>query len=287
MKLFDTNKQSATNFEESSLPSTRKKQFGDILKLRYRSLVFIGVMLLVFFLPIMFCILYRDASQINIIQKYDGEELSNQLIFSNLLFSWLLIPSIMIFSFGIAGSLKIIRRLIWGEPVFLKEDFLSGIKENWKGFLVVSLIGGALNAVNTVVVSFMPGNNFLTYLPLIALLVLFYPVIFVFAFYNVIYSDKIGKNIANSLKLYFRSVFITFLFCLLCYSLILIKYIPSILKYVLAAILIVFVVPIFLLMFYEYEIFIFDKYINSYQYPQFNKKGLYIKPEVKEEEKAG
>ena len=272
------NKQSPKNFEESQLPDTRKKQFGDILKLRYRTLMFIGLMLLLFFLPILLCILYRDTSQINIIQKYEGEELANQLIFSNLLFSWLLIPSIMIFSLGVAGSLKIIRRLIWGEPVFLKEDFSTGIKENWKGYLLVSFIGGVLNAANTLIVSFLPSNNFLTYLPLIALLVLFYPIIFVFAFYNVVYSDKIGKNLINSLKLYFRSVFITFLFCLLCYSMILIKYIPSILKYFLAGAIIIFVIPIFLLMFYEYEIHIFDKYINSYQYPQFVRRGLYTKP---------
>ena len=96
---------------------------------------------------------------------------------------------------------------------------------------------------------------------------------------RLIYSDKVGKNLMNSLKLYFRSVFITFLFCLLCYSLVLIRYIPSILKYFLVAIVIVLVLPIFLLMFYEYEIHIFDKYINSYQYPHFVKKGLYIEKE--------
>lgn len=285
MKLFNSNKPSATKFEESNLPSTRKEQFADILKLRYLSLVFIGVMLLIFFLPIMFCILYRDSSQINIIQQFEGEELANQLIFSNLFFSWILIPSIMIFSLGLAGSLKIIRRLIWGEPIFLKEDFLIGIKENWKGFIVVSLFAGILNAINTLVVSYMPSNNFLSYLPLIALLVFFFPVIFVFAFYNVIYSEKIVKNLINSMKLYFRSVFITFLFCQLCYSLFFIKYIPSILKYVLVGLVIIFIVPILLLMFYEYEIHIFDKYINAYQYPQFVKKGLYVKPEDKENEK--
>ena len=131
----------------------------------------------------------------------------------------------------------------------------------------------------------MPSNNFLSYLPLIALLVLFYPVIFVFAFYNVVYSEKIGKNLINSTKLYFRSVFITFLFCLLCYSLILIKYIPSILKYFLAALIIIFVVPIMLLMFFEYEIHVFDKHINSYQYPQFVKRGLYVPPKAEDDNK--
>lgn len=285
MKLFNANKQNKKKFEESDLPSTRKKQFGDILKLNYRCLVFCGLLLLLFFLPTMFCIIYKDSSQINIIKEYEGDELAQQLRFSNLLFSGLLIPSIMFFSLGLAGSLKIIRRLLWGEPVFLKEDFLIGIKENYKGYLVVGFIGGVLNAINTLVVSFMPSNNFLSYLPLIALLVLFYPVIFVFAFYNVVYSEKIGKNLINSTKLYFRSVFITFLFCLLCYSLILIKYIPSILKYFLAALIIIFVVPIMLLMFFEYEIHVFDKHINSYQYPQFVKRGLYVPPKVEDDNK--
>ena len=284
MKLFNSNKASQKKFEPSDLPSTRKKQFGNILKLNYRSLVFAGVMLLLFFLPTMVCIVYRDTSQINIIQKYEGDELANQLRFSNLLFSWLLIPSMMIFSLALAGSLKIIRRLLWGEPVFLKDDFLIGIKENYKGYLVISLFGGILNAINTVVVSYLPGNNFLSYLPLIALLALFYPVIFVFAFYNVIYTGKIGRNLINSTKLYFRSVFITFLFCLLCYSLILIKYIPSILKYFLAGAIIVLVVPIFLLMFFEYEIYVFDKHINSHQYPEFYKKGLYVPPVIENKE---
>lgn len=279
MKLFDSRKHNPNKFEAHDLPRTRKAQFKDILKLRYLTLVRSGLMLLLFFLPIMLCIIYRDSSQIMIIKNYEGEELTNQLIFSNLLFSWLLIPSIMIFSIGLAGSLKVIRRLIWSEPIFFRDDFLTGIKENYKGYLPISLFGGILNAINTLIVSYMPSNNFLSYLPLIALLVLFYPVIFIFAFYNVIYSDNVGKNLMNSLKLYFRSVFITFLFCLLCYSLVLIRYIPSILKYFLAAIIIVLVLPIFLLMFYEYEIHIFDKYINSYQYPHFVKKGLYIEKE--------
>ena len=190
----------------------------------------------------------------------------------------------MIVSLALAGSLKIIRRMIWGEPVFLKEDFIIGIKENYKGFLVISLFGGILNAINTAIVSFMPTNNFLTYLPLIALIVLFYPVIFVFLFYNVIYSDKISKNLINSLKLYFRSVFLTFLMCLICYALLLVKFIPNIFRYIVAIVILIFVVPILLLMFYEFEISIFDKYINIYQYPQFYRKGLYTEKEKEEQE---
>ena len=45
MKLFNANKQNKKKFEESDLPSTRKKQFGDILKLNYRCLVFCGLLL--------------------------------------------------------------------------------------------------------------------------------------------------------------------------------------------------------------------------------------------------
>lgn len=283
MKLFNLQKKNSKNFTEADLPATRKKQFGDVLKLNYRILVFIGIMLMVFFLPILMCILYRDSSQITAIKNYEGEELSNQLIMINLVFSGLLIPSLMIFSLGLAGSLKIIRRLIWGEPVFLKDDFLIGIKENWKGFVVVSLLAGILNLINTLVVSFMPGNNFLTYLPMIALAVLFYPIVFVFAFYNVVYSDKIFKNLSNSLKLYFRSVFLTFLMCIICYTLLLIKFIPNIYRYIVAIVVIIFIVPILLLMFYEFEISVFDKHINSHQYPQFYRKGLYTVNEKDEE----
>ncbi len=49
-------------------------------------------------------------------------------------------------------------------------------------------------------------------------------------------------------------------------------------------VLIVFVIPILLLMFYEFEISVFDKHINIHQYPQFYRKGLYS-PKEDETEK--
>ena len=50
------------DYLESSLPKTRKEQFFDNISHRYRTLLLIGLILIVFFIPYLAALIYKDSA---------------------------------------------------------------------------------------------------------------------------------------------------------------------------------------------------------------------------------
>lgn len=264
------------DFDKSDLPSTRKEQFFDLLKHRFFFLLGLGVILLLFFIPLFASIVYKDLAILGINQSnMEANEKSSSLFFISLLFSFLVMMGLLIFSIGLAGVMKLLKQLIYDEPIFFKDDFLSGIKENFKSFLLISFLTGLLNLIsNTIAILFdnvlivkilFPALNF----------ALFYPVLFVCIFLSSTYSNNLMTTIKSSIVIYIKHFPTVFLCFVLTYGVTFFQYIDiMLLKYLLILFVLLIYFPILFLASYLNQIRIYDSLINKDQFPSYYLKGL-------------
>lgn len=263
-------------FDKNDLPSTRKEQFFDLLRHRFFFLLGLGVILFLFFIPFFASIIYKDLAILGINQSnMEESEKSSSLLFISLLFSFLTILGSLIFSIGLAGVMKLLKQLIYDEPIFFKDDFFLGIKENFKYYLLLSLFFGLLNLLSNTI-SILFDNILLIKIIFPALnFALFYPVIFVAFFLASTYSNKLFATLRSSLLIYIKH-FPSILLCfVLVYGASFYQYIDiMLLKYLLIVFTLLLYLPILLLASYLNQIRIYDYLINKDQFPSYYLKGL-------------
>ncbi|HAS56626.1 MAG TPA: hypothetical protein DCR94_05255 [Firmicutes bacterium] len=263
-------------FDKNDLPSTRKEQFFDLFRHRFFFLLGLGVLLLLFFIPFFASIVYKDLAILSINQsEMDANDKAASLLFISLLFSFLAMLGLLIFSIGLSGVMKLLKQLIYDEPIFFKDDFLTGIKENYKSFLLLSFFAGLLNLISNVI-GILFDNVLLLKIIFPALnFVLFYPVIFVAFFLASTYSNRLLVTLRSSLLIYIKHFPSVFLCFALVYGVSFYQYIDiMLLKYLLIVFTLLLYFPILLLSSYLNQIRIYDYLINKDQFPSYYLKGL-------------
>ncbi len=268
-------KAKVNDYEVKSLPATRKEQFFDILRHRYFLLLGLGAIFLVFALPLLGGLAYRDFSLLGLESSELSSNEKETLRFGvEIIFSLIFFASLLVLSVGLSGISKVLRQLLYDEPVFLKEDFFSGIKENFKQYFLLSLIL-ALFWLAAHLLSYFASNWILRGIFYGINIALVFPPIFVAFFLSSCYSNSLGKNIQVGVSLYlkaFPSIFLTFISL---YALAFLNYVPiPILKYVLLVLLFLCYVPLSLLFGYCNQIRLYDELINKEQFLSNYHKGL-------------
>lgn len=276
------------DFGPSDLPKTRMSQWKDLLKGRFFTLLFLGVLLFLFFLPFLASILFRDVLLYNLsYSDLSQEEIASGTNGIILIFSAIRIPCFMVLSMGFAGVFAIFRELIYDEPVFMKEDFLAGIKGEWRSFLLISVFVGVFSFLSDWLPMYIPSPYVGAIFPAFNF-VLAFPVLFLSLFLSSTYSNPFFTHIRFSFSLYFHyfpSAFGTFLLCFAPYFL---SYIPILLlKYILLILVLVLFLPFALLFAYENQMRIYDPLINKEQFPSYYQKGLSTYYEKVRKEKSG
>lgn len=275
------NKCATKDYNVLSLPKTRKEQFSDIIKHNYRLFLLLGLILLCFALPLLVSVVVKDISYLNIVQsgETDPEIIYSMKFTTTLIFGATEIVSFVIFSLGLAGILKIIKELIYSEPVFLKEDFKEGIKNNFVQIMVLSLVVGIFSLISNVF-SLTMNNKVLKYLPLAVNYGLIFPICFISMFLIAVYKNKFLVIIKTSIILYIKHFPMILLTYVLTIVLVSTKWIPLelfFIKYALFIVLVVLYYPLVIFGSFLYQIYIFDDKINKDQFPDYYKKGLFIK----------
>ncbi len=273
------NKAANKDFTISNLPYNRRQQFSDVLKHRFNVLIKCGLMLLLFVLPILICIFFKDISTLNLMNS--GEE-NQDLIFSimfttDTIYRLIMMPCLFVFSIGLSGVIRVLRNLIFSEPIFFKDDFKDGIKNSIKPMLVisiliglVSLLGGVLNNLISI--------GYLSVIPQAFNYLVIYPVCFIAFFLTSIYKNSFSINVRTSFAIYIKLLPKILLSYGLFVIIVLCQFVPVfifIIKYLLIILLIVFYMPISLFGSYLYQVSLYDKYINYDQFPNYYLKGLY------------
>lgn len=268
-------KHASSDFTYNDLPKTRKELFFDRILHRYNVLFKLGLLMLLFTIPLLLSIVLKDTIKLSLVS--DDGYIDNDSNYSiNIIFSFVDIITFAILSIGLAGSFRIIRLYIWDEIIFLKEDFIKGIKNNAKSFIGFSILVSLINILVNLSIN-IDAPNFTRYLPFGIFIVLILPIVFISLSFNNVYNVTFFQSIKNSTYLFIKQLFIILPFYLLVCLNGLIYFIPYLLfKYLVIFLFTIFLTPIIIFIWNLCMFYVFDKYINIDQYKNIYKKGLYI-----------
>ena len=281
---FKRSKYRSQDFSLNDLPMTRRAQFFDLFKTEWKTLLLIGLFILLFSIPYLTLDGFHWFIRINLpaelqSQGNDEETIYKALQFTEMMYELLLIPALMIFIIPIAGASRVLKRMIHGEGILFKDDFIEGIKINIKHFLILTFIYAFLRFTAQFIYIYI-GN-----MPIISeivrgvamgvLYVLFVPILLFMFAQAAIYKMNLWINFKNSYRLAIKSILVMWIFSFIIFGVYFLEYIQNIvLKEGICIILILVFAPIYLLSLSLYTMSRFDKFINEEYYKEIYRKGL-------------
>ena len=273
---------SKKQFSENDLPSNRKEVFFDVLKLHYFSLIKIGLIILLFALPLFIINFFKDYSFI--IAHESGE--SNVVIL--IVLCSIEVLAVLLMSIPVAGLGRIYREYAWLEPVFFTNDFKTSLKENFKPTFISFIWIAILNLIFNIIYYFL-NNGWIIAIPFGFNIAVFFPILMHAIFINFTYTNKYWTNFKLACFFYLKHLPSTMLcIILICafkvYDLFQFTNIIAILtKNFVFIIILLFIMPMIFLGTQLNELRIFDKHINSVRFPELVNKGIHQKNEDKED----
>ncbi len=278
------------DFTVEDLPSNRQEVFFDLLKHRWTDILFLGFLLLLFATPFLIARYQRLLVTTDFFQKYVSGELEENLAFQailsfNNMINLIHIPLLVLFAIGLAGVIRIVKKLAWSEYISTRHDLLAGIKENSLHIGAVFLLMGLgnfllshLRALN--VFSDTPANNLLSYLPEVVFVAIIFPVLAYFISLTAIYKEKFAKKLIIALKLYLLNLPKTLLVCLAgILPLLLLLVRNSLMQLIFPFVYVLVFLPVFLSLWFLFSCHVFDKHINKNNFPEIHDKGVWRKHE--------
>ncbi len=268
-----------SDYSKADLPKSRTQQFGRILRDNFALFIKLGLILLLLMFPFVFAIAMKNIAFTNISQNtsLSDVEKANNYIYISIIFGAAYIPCVMVLFLGLCGIFKILRRLIWDEPLFFKEDFFLGIKESFGPFLLYGFLIGLISFL--CILAYQVSAGYMKYVSYVLIGISFaivIPIILVAAYISSIYKSKLSVSFVVSGKLFIRRGIFTILILLILYStyfLILLP-IPLVAFIAIVFVLVILLFPIWLLLSYINCIKNLDDYINVYHYPEQAYLGL-------------
>lgn len=268
-------KASQFDYQRASLPRTRKVQFLDCFKMNYRLILKCGLMLLIFFAPMILFSVFADLYYVSLMSQSKEEIEQTQLLYNYLLNVGLILLSLVAI-IGITGVIHVLRNFIWGEGIYFRDDFLTGIKQNYGKNVIFATTFAIFYALSYFIYSLFP-DAIVSLLPIIMFALIFLPVFFWIILLNNLYSSKWTGLLRNGFYFYIKTIGWSLLGILMPLTLLGLLFIPFELiwlKYIILIAFIVFAFPIILLIMVLYSTSVFDNAINKDNYPDYYLRGL-------------
>ena len=269
------NKASKIDYSKSMLPRTRREQFSDCFKMNYIVLLKSGLVLLLFFAPLIGFSIFMDFYYVSLMSHTTEEIKQTEMVFL-LLYSGGLILLSLIAIIGLTGAVRVLRNLIWGEGIFFKDDFITGIKQNAPKNILFGVIFGLFFGLAFFVYAIFR-DNIISLFGLLLFALIFLPIYFWIILLNNTYNSKWSGLLRNGLYFYTKTIGWSLLGILMPLSLIGLVFIPFELvwlKYIILVLFIIFLYPIIILIMVLYSTAKFDESINKDQYPDYYLRGL-------------
>ena len=268
-------KVSKIDYAKASLPRYRRVQFLDCFKMNYLLIFKCGLMLLLFFVPLIGFAFFADFYYVSLMSNATQEIEQTQLVYD-----YLLNIGLILFSFvaliGITGVIYVLRNFIWGEGVFFGSDFARGIKQNAGKNIAFAAIFSLFYALAFFIFSLLP-DSIISLLPIAIFAFIFLPVYFWIILLNNFYNSKWTGLLRNGLFFYVRNIGWSLLGALMLVGLVPLILVPFEfiwIKYAVLIIYVVFLLPIVLLVMVLYSTSRFDEFINKENYPDYYLRGL-------------
>lgn len=274
-------KQSQQDFTFAQLPHNRTEVFVDCYKMRWGTILVIGLFVLLFCLPLFCAEIFTDIVGTSIYDRLlKGEIPETEAIASlnslRVLVALIDIPCWACLAVGLAGATRVIRQLAWGEPIFFFSDFKQGIKESSLRFVVIFAICALLNFVREFCQRWLSSISILSLVPFVLLIFIVLPVALWMLSQSTIYKVSFGRSFSNGIAFYGKTLLqtlATVVVACLAWFITLISAI--IVKYVVFVLVIVLLVPAYLMFWFLFSSSVFDQYINKTNFPDFYDKGVY------------
>lgn len=266
------------------LPQNRKEVFWDVVKIHWRKLFGMGIIMFLFSLPLYLILWIGDSQLLHLQEIASGltqaqlQEQYYTLAIAKCIHCAASVPFWGLLGVGISGLLRVIRQFAWEENVHLFTDFFRGIRENWKHTVLVFLIIGTVSGVCTATYNMIPyGSEFLGLIVLLQIgvtLAVVLPVCGIYLAMIPVYSNSVKQYVAISLAIYLKSLFRTLGACLGCALIVVPVLVPLMLFHIAGPLVTSLLIPFVLLIWFLYCSSQFDLHINPQYYPELMNRGV-------------
>ncbi len=269
------NKYSKTDYSKSSLPRKRKEQFLDCFKMNYQLLLKSGLILLLFFLPMLVYSFLADYYYASLMSVSKEEVAATKMLYLNFFGLGLVLFS-LVAMIGVTGIVRIFRNLIWGEGIYFKDDLKEAIKENYGK----NALSGGITAIFFLLAFFVYSlfpETIVAYAALFLFALIFLPIYFWMVLLNNSYDSTFFQLIKNGFFFYIKTLGFSLLGAIVTLLPVFLIFLPLTLgyvKYIILLLYFTFLFPILLLVIVLYSTSVFDKYINKDHYPNYFLRGL-------------
>jgi len=278
------------NCTEENLPHNRWGLFWDCLVVRYDIFLKVALIVFLFALPFAGCEIWhtifmnnlRDSLTKGVIDQATYNAYCN---FWNIIITLIQMVGLIIIGIGISGVSRIIKRLVFYEPIQFKSDFFISMKENIKPTLLTFLILTIAYGISIYLIRFATIGNLtdfvstlIFFLPLVFTIMFLLPILIFTLVQIPIYKNKFSGYFKNGFYFYAKYPFVTILVTILAVApifLFLIQNVYFLLIYIVCYFFIV--IPITMIAIHIYSTYVFDKYLNKTSYPEIYDKGIYRK----------
>lgn len=277
-------KQKSDDFTSDNLPVTRRQQFFALFKSRFG--IFFRANLLC--APFWVLLLVWDMLAAGYVDTFT-QNMSAAEKFSHLINLTLLrygTDSILLglASVGLAGVFYLARKLCWGQPVKVFHDFIDGIKRSWKQFFLIGLLLGLFVTLMEYLISvcaltMSADNAFLwtTAICLCYVAMIIALIIAMFAFAQAsLYNVTTFKLFLNSFALTFKKLLSSLgVVCITAVPMIVCWFLPwALAKLIVLCLALTVGICYAVAVQTEFCLYVFDRYINAKEYPDFVGMGL-------------
>ncbi|MCF0116961.1 MAG: hypothetical protein HUJ61_02805 [Bacilli bacterium] len=271
------------DFVIESLPHNRKEQFFDILKVRFKLIFILGLLLFIGIVPTILTMLFREINVSAIVSNYVDEtdpvklaECAKLVGTSNNLYNLILLPSFLILGIVLSGIFRVLRQLSLGKGIHLGEELKTGIKQNIWHILLIMLVLWILYYLTMLICNSRIDMKIGQYITLGFYIVLIIPIsliaISIITMYNMKFKDRFFACFLFYFKGFFKYVLVIIALGLPLFLFLIPNYLIA---YSIFSLFFVIYYPIVLLGVNQISFSYFDTYINKQQYPDFYRKGLF------------
>lgn len=278
-------KVAAEDYDISSLPQSRKEVFTDVCRLHWGKLLLLGGLLLLFALPVFFCAVHRDLTLLLLEEQMEQNtwtplEAASLVCHALLIYAAIRIPLAVLFSIGLAGVMRMIKRYAWLENVSFSHDFFLGVRQNTRQYAALLLIAGILQLLCTYAHSAIPvlGEGilfvFLSYLPSALCLLFLLPVGTLAIPCVAVYDNKMPMHLRYGSILFLRYGWRVLLAIIICGFPFLLTLLPKLAFRVIGGVVSCLLLPFSLLAWFLFVSELLDRQINQENYPELVDRGL-------------
>lgn len=281
------NRAADRDFTAEMLPHDRKSQFFNILKNRVPLMMKSAIIVFMFFIPFILAASYKTVVVYGFYKQYNGGAITyeNMLAYINyteLLAALAYVPCLTIASLAISGVNRITRRLVFGEGVFYKDDFIVGIKNNGKSYALIALAFSALHALIRFLVFYTGGSVISAVIAFLTALITF-PYMITLVTYNNVYSSAGRELFTNAFIATVKSKWkIAVISAAVVIPYALIRLFASGYLFLILICVYVLLAPIYSLFTFSMLSGTFDETFNYLNHEEIVKKGLYVSDKEKE-----